>query len=106
MARPGQISKVVHSIVLVSLLFAATGYATAERLPIKTYRTADGLARDNVNRIIRDSRGFLWFCTSDGLSRFDGYNFTSYRVEDGLPFPVVNDMLEAGSTELTRRDRR
>ena len=98
MSRQGQISKVVHPIVLVSLLFAATGDATAERLPIKTYTTANGLARDNVNRIIRDSRGFLWFCTSDGLSRFDGYNFTSYRVEDGLPFPVVNDMLEAGSS--------
>jgi PAS domain S-box-containing protein len=97
LARPGQISKVVHAIVLVSLLFAATDDATAERLPIKTYTTADGLARDHVTRIVRDSHGFLWFCTSDGLSRFDGYNFTSYRVEDGLPFPIVNDILEAGS---------
>ena len=95
MAR--QLSKGFHSIVLVSLLFAATSVATAERLPITTYTTADGLARDHVSRIVRDSHGFLWFCTSDGLSRFDGYNFTSYRVEDGLPFPVINDMLEAGS---------
>jgi ligand-binding sensor domain-containing protein len=96
--RSRQISKAVHAIVLVSLLLAATSDATAERLPIKTYTTADGLARDHVSRIVRDSRGFLWFCTPDGLSRFDGYNFTSYRVEDGLPFPVVNDMLEAGNS--------
>jgi len=95
--QPRQLSKCFHPIVLVSLLFAATSVATAERLPIKTYTTADGLARNHVSRIVRDSHGFLWFCTSDGLSRFDGYNFTSYRVEDGLPFPAVNDMLEAGN---------
>jgi PAS domain S-box-containing protein len=96
LARLRRISKGVHAIVLLSLLFAATGDATAERLPIKTYTTSDGLVRDHVSRIVQDSQGFLWFCTSDGLSRFDGYNFTSYRAEEGLPFPLVNDMLESG----------
>src|SRR5512143_4308285 len=51
----------------------------AERLPIKTYTTADGLAQNAVNQIVRDSRGFLWFCTNEGLSRFDGYTFTKIR---------------------------
>lgn len=31
----------------------------AERLPVKTYTTADGLARDTVEAIVPDSRGFL-----------------------------------------------
>ncbi|MBI3950056.1 MAG: hypothetical protein HY314_06340 [Acidobacteria bacterium] len=56
----------------------------AERLPIKVYTTADGLAQNFVNRIVRDSRGFLWFCTEDGLSRYDGYTFTNYGPEQGL----------------------
>ena len=66
----------------------------AERLPIKTYTTADGLARDQISRIVQDSHGFLWFCTVDGLSRFDGYKFTSYTTASGLPDSVVNDLLE------------
>ena len=45
----------------------------AEQLPIRTYTTADGLPRDRVYKIVPDPRGFLWFCTYDGLSRFDGY---------------------------------
>ena len=69
--------------------------AHAEQLPIKTYTTADGLAQDCVNRIIRDSRGFLWFCTREGLSRFDGYRFTSYTTDQGLPNRWVNYLLEA-----------
>src|SRR5215471_2046566 len=66
-----------------------------EQLPIKTYTTADGLAQDCVNRIIRDSRGFLWFCTREGLSRFDGYRFTSYTTDQGLPNRWVDYLLEA-----------
>jgi ligand-binding sensor domain-containing protein len=97
LAEPEQISRVIRTTLFLCLLLAAPGVAISERLPIKTYTTADGLARDHVNRIVRDSHGFLWFCTSDGLSRFDDYNFTSYRVEDGLPYPLVNDMLEAGN---------
>jgi ligand-binding sensor domain-containing protein len=65
-----------------------------ERLPIKTYTSADGLAHNVVNRVDRDSRGFLWFCTREGLSRFDGYSFTNYGIEQGLPSAIVNDLLE------------
>jgi len=70
--------------VFAALLFAC-GDARAERLPIKSYTTADGMAHNAVNRIVRDSHGFLWFCTNDGLSRFDGYTFRNFGAGDGLP---------------------
>src|SRR5712664_233799 len=73
---------------------AAQGIGQAEQLPVRTYTTADGLPRDLILRIVRDSHGFLWFCTADGLSRFNGYEFTNYGVEHGLPNPVINDLLE------------
>ena len=66
----------------------------AERLPIKTYTVADGLLRDYVNKIKQDSRGFLWFCTGEGISRFDGIGMTNFTVADGLPNREVHDFLE------------
>jgi len=78
----------------LGLLLAVSSGAAAEHLPIKTYTTADGLAHNVVNRIVRDSRGFLWFCTREGLSRFDGYSFTNYGIEQGLPSAIVNDLVE------------
>ncbi|HEX9959601.1 MAG TPA: two-component regulator propeller domain-containing protein [Pyrinomonadaceae bacterium] len=69
-------------------------FSRAERLPIKTYTVADGLLRDNVYKIKQDSRGFLWFCTVEEISRFDGYTFTNFTVADGLPDRRVNDFLE------------
>lgn len=79
---------------LLGLCLALMATGLAERLPIKTYTIADGLARDGINRIVRDSRGYLWFCTSEGLSRFDGYQFTTYTIADGLPHSSVRDILE------------
>ena len=67
---------------------------SAEQLPVKTYTIADGLARDSVNSIKQDSHGFLWFCTVEGISRFDGYTFSNYGVAEGLPHRVVDDMVE------------
>lgn len=74
--------------------------ALAKRLPLKPYTTADGLAHNVVNRIVRDSSGFLWFCTEEGLSRFDGYAFTNYGTEQGLPHSFVNDLLETRAGEF------
>jgi ligand-binding sensor domain-containing protein/two-component sensor histidine kinase len=71
--------------------------AQAERLPVKTYTIADGLAHDQIKRIVRDSRGFLWFCTQEGLSRFDGYKFTNYGTDEGLSSRIVTDFLETRS---------
>ena len=66
-------------LCLCWVLFA-TCAARAERLPVRVYTTAEGLSSSAVNWVTHDSRGFLWFGTRDGLSRFDGQKFTTYRV--------------------------
>jgi signal transduction histidine kinase/ligand-binding sensor domain-containing protein len=87
-------------LALLVLVFLVPSTADGERLPIRAYTTADGLAHNKINKIVRDSRGFLWFATNDGLSRFDGYSFTNYSVEHGLPHPSVMDLLETAKGEL------
>jgi ligand-binding sensor domain-containing protein/signal transduction histidine kinase len=68
----------------------------AQRLPLQIYDAASGLAHNRVRCLLADSRGFLWFGTVDGLSRFDGSRFTNYGVEQGLPHPEVEEIVEAG----------
>ena len=69
----------------------------AELLPIRSYTTADGLAADSINEIVVDSRGFVWFCTPEGLSRFDGYRIVNFGVAEGLPSRSVHALLETRS---------
>lgn len=85
--------------LLVFLLLGLAGLtcpprAGSEQLPLRAYSASDGLAHDQINRIRQDSRGFLWLCTGDGLSRFDGYRFTNYGTHEGLSLARINDLLE------------
>ncbi len=82
-----------RAIVVVVLPF----FLKSELLPIRTYTTADGLAADSVYGIAADSRGFLWFCTTEGLSRFDGYRFMTYGADEGLPQGVITAFIETRS---------
>ena len=67
--------------VLLILCFALT-VVWGKRLPVKIYTSADGLGSGFVDSLFRDSRGFMWFCTRDGLSRFDGSRFVTYQVSE------------------------
>src|SRR5881409_192823 len=87
-------------ILLLPFLLLLPAFAHAERLPLKPYTVADGLPNNVINKIVRDSRGFLWFCTGEGLSRFDGYSFTNFGVNQGLPHAIVNDFLETRGGEI------
>jgi len=42
-----------------------------------------------VNSMFRDSRGLTWFCTSNGLFRFDGTNvlYVRHKTDDSLTLP-------------------
>lgn len=82
--------------LLVFLLPAAL----AERLPVRVFDTSSGLAHNRVNCILQTSEGFLWFCTDDGLSRFDGQTFVNFTRADGLPHAHVNAMVASPSGTL------
>src|SRR5690606_35897651 len=42
-----------------------------------------GLPDNNVEVIFKDSDGFIWFGTRNGLCRFDGYTFTVFKKHEG-----------------------
>ena len=105
-------------VLFASSLLAAGGLATvsAERLPVRAYSSSEGLGHDRVLCVVQDSRGLLWFCTADGLSRFDGRRFVNYGVAQGLPAPPVYSVIESqpgvywvgangGLARLDTRDR-
>jgi signal transduction histidine kinase/ligand-binding sensor domain-containing protein len=53
--------------------------ANAQDYQMKIYRVEDGLPSDVVKGAAQDSAGFLWIATDDGLVKFDGLRFTSFK---------------------------
>jgi hypothetical protein len=58
----------------------------------------EGLSQVSVNCILQDSTGFIWFCTPNGLNKFDGYGFTVYKHDpedpNSLSHNSVSSILE------------
>ncbi len=73
------------------LLFAAA--TAAQRLPIKIYTSASGMPRNSARCMVPDASGMLWICTSEGLVRFDGYQFRVFGTESGLPSRSIFDLV-------------
>ncbi len=45
----------------------------------------EGLSQSVVTAMAQDKTGFLWFGTTDGLNRYDGYDFTIYKPDPSDP---------------------
>jgi ligand-binding sensor domain-containing protein len=53
------------------------------------YSTDDGLASSEVYHLLQDHKGYIWISTDNGVSRFDGYEFSNYDIQDGLKENVI-----------------
>ncbi|WP_367870876.1 two-component regulator propeller domain-containing protein [Luteolibacter sp. Populi] len=67
---------------------------------VKSWTTADGLPQNTVEAIAQTSDGYIWAGTRGGLARFDGVQFTSYGLADGLKSVYIVDLLEDGGSGL------
>jgi signal transduction histidine kinase/ligand-binding sensor domain-containing protein/DNA-binding response OmpR family regulator len=61
---------------------------------IDSYSTEDGLSHDNIRDIIKDKEGFMWFATWDGINRFDGRNFITYKATAGDHSDLGNNRID------------
>ena len=60
------------------MMLALTATAHANNYVFRNVDATNGLADNFVRDIVRDSRGYLWFSTINGLSRYDGYRTVNY----------------------------
>lgn len=64
------------------------------------YTSSDGLASSTVFNIIQDRNGFIWFATLNGMSKFDGKHFITFRTNDGLNSNSIISIVEGKNGEL------
>jgi ligand-binding sensor domain-containing protein len=72
--------RVLRDTGLAVLLLLATAAAGQEANPHFDHLGEEqNLATTRINGVTQDGAGFVWLATGAGLSRFDGYSFTSFR---------------------------
>lgn len=70
----------IFFVLFITLLFPSLWvYSQTNQYKFRHITPKEGLSSHNVFCITKDSNGFMWFGTKDGLNRFDGYNIKVYK---------------------------
>jgi CheY-like chemotaxis protein/ligand-binding sensor domain-containing protein/AraC-like DNA-binding protein len=74
-------------LLLISVSWPATSQT---HIQFTHYSVDDGLSENNVLCMLQDRKGIMWFGTYDGLNKFDGYTFKTYKGSAGNQFALLN----------------
>src|SRR5665647_506111 len=70
----------VFFILYLSLTsFGAGKIDVVNNLNFDFYSQENGLSNNQIHCILQDKKGWMWFGTSQGVCRFDGYKFTIFK---------------------------
>ena len=88
--------KKISSLFLYSILMLCffTLPVKSQFFPEKLYTVDEGLPQSIITAIVKDSYGFLWIGTNEGMARFDGKTFENYTQSNGYPFHLINGIVE------------
>ncbi|QTA80083.1 Two component system response regulator/histidine kinase, PAS fold-containing [Desulfonema limicola] len=80
------ILKILVLMVIINLsALVQTVFSDNNALRFDHLTPDDGLSAQYISVIFQDRQGFIWIATSDGLDRYDGYNFISFRHDPENP---------------------
>ena len=84
--------RVIRTWLIVCLFSYCKIYSQTKHLTFENFFVEQGMPTV-VNYILQDRIGYLWFATSSGLYKFDGYNFTSYKHDIGDSNSLIDNTI-------------
>src|ERR1043165_2299458 len=84
--------KQVGGILSFFFLFVLTVHAQP-KYKVEQYATEQGLSHRRVNCMLKDREGFMWFGTWDGINRFDGHAFVSFKSSPEDKYQLRNSRI-------------
>ena len=82
------------SLYILIVLQLITSDSFSQSPIMVKYNIENGLAGNRVYSIYQDRKGFIWICTDNGLSKFDGIRFKNFNTNNGLPDNDVFNLVE------------
>lgn len=68
-------------ILALAFLFVFMN-AYAEEIFTQHFTVDDGLPSSEAYDVIQDKKGYIWFATNRGVSRYNGQSFTKFTTVD------------------------
>ena len=82
-------------VVLVTFISVLVIHAEAT-YEFRKVRAYEGMSNTQIYCMLRDHQGFIWFGTSSGLERYDGYHFKTFHSHSS----DIHSLLDDGVDEI------
>jgi ligand-binding sensor domain-containing protein len=82
-----------YIVFILLLFFQQLCSQPPKRYSFAHYGNASGLASNEVNEVIQDNEGYIWIATTNGLQRFDGVRFITFRNQKGNPLSIPGNVV-------------
>lgn len=79
-------------ILTLSFCCGVTGLQ-AEEYSMRFYDDSDGLSHWHIGQITQDTTGMIWVATWNGLNRFDGSHFVTFKPSSEISLDIPNDRI-------------
>ena len=76
--------RITYGFLLCLLVILTVHQKGNAQNAFKHFTVNEGLPSNEVYDIYQDDKGYIWFATDRGVSRFNGYNFQNFTTNDGL----------------------
>ncbi len=71
--------KRISTFIVCFFLFSFLTKGQPLQYQFSQLNISNGLSHNQVNSILKDRKGFMWFATMSGLNRYDGYVFKVFK---------------------------
>ena len=80
-------------ILTVFLFFLIQNSSIAQQFNVRTYSFKEGLNTYNIKKVLQDKYGFIWLATQDGVYRYDGTSFESFRKSSNADINIRENFI-------------
>ncbi|MFC2137094.1 two-component regulator propeller domain-containing protein, partial [Bacteroidota bacterium] len=79
----------------ISIVFLSNIFTQNNQYLFNQINEENGLSNNSITCIYKDSRGFIWIGTTDGLNRYDGYDFLIFKHDPSDSSSISDNFISA-----------
>lgn len=82
-----------HKLLPLLFLMATLAIEGQPLCQVTRYDEDNGVASSHITQLLQDRQGFMWFSTWNGLCRYDGYEFRTFKPQVGDGCKMMTDRI-------------
>jgi signal transduction histidine kinase/ligand-binding sensor domain-containing protein/ActR/RegA family two-component response regulator len=92
----------LHFAVVLTIFSSSASYSQQVKINLSTINSSNPISQNTIQAIFKDSYGFMWFGTQDGLNKYNGYEMQVFKHVRNDPNSIPANSVVAISEDASQ----